>query len=401
MRRRLDAAGYQEVKTPQLVDRSLWERSGHWEKFRQHMFIAQVAGRGQNARAEADELPVPHPDLPPGPALLSRAAAAAGGVRLLPPLRAVGRAARHHAGARVHPGRCAHLLHRSSRSPPRRCGSWSCCPRSTAISASRNSRVKFSDRPALRVGVGRGVGPGGGRAEGGLRHRRRGLHAEPRRGRVLWPQAGVRAARRDRPRLAVRHAAGRFHHAGAAGRRIRRRGRRAPPPGDAAPRHHGQLRAVPRHRDRALCRPVPALAGAGAGGGGDHRLGRRRLCAGRCGGDSARPGCTWNSISPTRRSTPRCANTAWRMSRCWWWSAGGRPSSGTVALRRLGGDAQEVLALDEAVRRLAAEATPPDLRAADPPGGVRLIRNGRIGQTCPGAGDCPARLACNNDRRRP
>ena len=34
----------------------------------------------------------------------------------------------------------------------------------------------------------------------------------------------------------------------------------------------------------------------------------------------------------------------------------------TVALRRLGGAAQEVLPLDEAVRRLAAEATPPDLK---------------------------------------
>ncbi len=42
MRRRLDAAGYQEVKTPQLVDRVLWERSGHWEKYREHMFVAQV-----------------------------------------------------------------------------------------------------------------------------------------------------------------------------------------------------------------------------------------------------------------------------------------------------------------------------------------------------------------------
>jgi threonyl-tRNA synthetase len=42
MRRRLDGAGYQEVKTPQLVDRALWEQSGHWEKFREHMFIAQV-----------------------------------------------------------------------------------------------------------------------------------------------------------------------------------------------------------------------------------------------------------------------------------------------------------------------------------------------------------------------
>ncbi len=43
MRRRLDAAGYQEVKTPQLVDRALWEASGHWEKYRENMFQAQVA----------------------------------------------------------------------------------------------------------------------------------------------------------------------------------------------------------------------------------------------------------------------------------------------------------------------------------------------------------------------
>jgi threonyl-tRNA synthetase len=42
MRRRLDAAGYLEIKTPQLVDRKLWEASGHWEKFREHMFIVSV-----------------------------------------------------------------------------------------------------------------------------------------------------------------------------------------------------------------------------------------------------------------------------------------------------------------------------------------------------------------------
>src|SRR5487761_1621584 len=38
IRRRLDRSGYVEVHTPQLVDRSLWEKSGHWEKFRQAMF---------------------------------------------------------------------------------------------------------------------------------------------------------------------------------------------------------------------------------------------------------------------------------------------------------------------------------------------------------------------------
>ena len=41
MRSRLDAAGYQEVKAPQLLDRSLWEASGHWENFRENMFIAE------------------------------------------------------------------------------------------------------------------------------------------------------------------------------------------------------------------------------------------------------------------------------------------------------------------------------------------------------------------------
>jgi len=39
MRRRLDAAGYEEVKTPQLMDARQWERSGHWGKYRENMFV--------------------------------------------------------------------------------------------------------------------------------------------------------------------------------------------------------------------------------------------------------------------------------------------------------------------------------------------------------------------------
>ena len=53
MRRRLDAADYQEVKTPQLVDRKLWEASGHWEKFRENMFIATVEDEGEKDRVLA------------------------------------------------------------------------------------------------------------------------------------------------------------------------------------------------------------------------------------------------------------------------------------------------------------------------------------------------------------
>ena len=44
MRRRLDQAQYKEVKTPQLIDRSLWEKSGHWDKFRENMFTAESEG---------------------------------------------------------------------------------------------------------------------------------------------------------------------------------------------------------------------------------------------------------------------------------------------------------------------------------------------------------------------
>jgi len=38
IRRRLENSGYVEVRTPQLIDRTLWEASGHWEKFRENMF---------------------------------------------------------------------------------------------------------------------------------------------------------------------------------------------------------------------------------------------------------------------------------------------------------------------------------------------------------------------------
>ncbi len=38
MRTKQRQYGYQEIKTPQVVERSLWERSGHWEKFSEHMF---------------------------------------------------------------------------------------------------------------------------------------------------------------------------------------------------------------------------------------------------------------------------------------------------------------------------------------------------------------------------
>jgi threonyl-tRNA synthetase len=41
VRGKLESSGYVEVNTPMLVDRALWEMSGHWEKFREHMFTSE------------------------------------------------------------------------------------------------------------------------------------------------------------------------------------------------------------------------------------------------------------------------------------------------------------------------------------------------------------------------
>jgi len=42
MRARQDAAGYQEINTPDIMDRSLWEASGHWESFGEHMYTTET-----------------------------------------------------------------------------------------------------------------------------------------------------------------------------------------------------------------------------------------------------------------------------------------------------------------------------------------------------------------------
>ena len=45
IREKIQAAGYQEIRTPQIVDRSLWEKSGHWDKFRADMFTTSSENR--------------------------------------------------------------------------------------------------------------------------------------------------------------------------------------------------------------------------------------------------------------------------------------------------------------------------------------------------------------------
>jgi threonyl-tRNA synthetase len=52
MRRKMAGAGYVEVKTPQVLDRVFWEKSGHWDKYRENMFVCETV--------EGEELSCPN-----------------------------------------------------------------------------------------------------------------------------------------------------------------------------------------------------------------------------------------------------------------------------------------------------------------------------------------------------
>jgi threonyl-tRNA synthetase len=112
MRAGSTSRGYDEVNAPQILDKSLWETSGHWEWYRENMFVH----RDEDERVFAIK-PMNCPghvqifkhglksyrDLPMRLRSSARFA-----------LRAVGGAAWADAGAGLHPGRCAYLLHRGA-----------------------------------------------------------------------------------------------------------------------------------------------------------------------------------------------------------------------------------------------------------------------------------------------
>ena len=201
LRRKLDAAGYLEVKTPQLVDRKLWEESGHWEKFRENMYLSENEEGLRDFIADPDKrifalkpmnCPCHVRDFQPGTSQLPRAAAAHGRIRLMPSLRAVRRAARHPAGPQLHAGRRPHLLQRGAdrkRDDPLLQAAGRGLPRSRLSRLLREVLRSASGTRRLR----RGVGPGRGCAEIGLEGGRPRPRPQSRRGRVLRPQAGVRA----------------------------------------------------------------------------------------------------------------------------------------------------------------------------------------------------------------
>ena len=99
--------GYVEISTPMILNRALWERSGHWDHYKQNMYTTVIDG---------EDYAIKPMNCPGGmlvyksrAALLPRSAAARGRAGPGPPPRAVRRAARPLPRALLHAGRRAHL----------------------------------------------------------------------------------------------------------------------------------------------------------------------------------------------------------------------------------------------------------------------------------------------------
>ena len=110
MRKVYQDNGYQEVKAPQILDLTLWKKTGHWDNYRENMFTTESENRVYGLK----------PMNCPGHVQIFNAGLHSyrelplryGEVRAMPPQRTVRLAAWHDAGARFHPGRRPHFLYR-------------------------------------------------------------------------------------------------------------------------------------------------------------------------------------------------------------------------------------------------------------------------------------------------
>ena len=301
MRRRL-RGDYAEVNAPQLLDKSLWETSGHWGWFRENMFQATSAGDN----TEDERVYAIKPMNCPGHIQIFKH-----GLRSYRelPLRMAEFGVVH----RYEPSGALHGLLRV-RAFTQDDAHVFCTEEQMADECLKINElilstyadfgftgdltVKLSTRPEKRVGSDEAWD----HAEAIMRdvlerigaqgHNRSQDRDQSGRRRVLRAEVRIRAARRHRPRLAMRHHAGRLQPAAALRRLLHRAGRLEEDAGDDPPRDLRLDGALPRRRARALRRAPAAVAVAGAGGGRHHHLGRRRLCdagdGGRARGRAAR-----------------------------------------------------------------------------------------------------------------
>ena len=192
MRGVLFPAGYVEIKAPLVFNKALWETSGHWQHYRQNMFLIEVRRRADGH--EGHELPRPHARVRERGPQLSRPAGPVPRADAAPSQRSVRRAHRPDARAAVLAGRCPLLRDGGAD----HVGGGSAAEAGAAgLRRLRPAIRSQAVDPAGRIpGRGRHVGPRRGVAEEGARRGRPAVHDQRGGRRVLRAEDRLRHHRR-------------------------------------------------------------------------------------------------------------------------------------------------------------------------------------------------------------
>ncbi len=340
IRRRQDASGYVEVNSPQLMDSELWVTTGHMQTYGDMMFLTQK-------REDDERVYAIKPMNCPGHVQIFKNGLKS--YRDLPlKIAEFGKVHRFEPSGALHglmrvrafTQDDAHIFITEQQIAEEVLKVNDMILSIYKDFGFRDVHIKFSDRPEKRIGDDAVWDKAEAALMRGARNLGPSLDAQQGRRRLLRAEARIRAARRHRPRMAVRHRAGRPQPAGPARRLLHRRALEQGDAGDAAPRDVRLAGALHRHPHRALRRPLPAVARADPDGDRDHRLRRRRL---RAGGGRARP-----PRRPARRARPAQREDQLQGARA-------LPRQGPAAARRRqegGGDPHGV---DPPPRRAGAE----------------------------------------------
>jgi len=275
--------GYQEIKTPLMYNKMLWERSGHWGKYRENMFLVldpESKEENVDERASFSLKPMNCPSHYLFYQMRKHS------YRELP--------IRYHTQDVLHRNEATGVLSGLTRVRQFQQDDAHIFLMESQIAAEVKRltelikkvyeslglgfRAKFGTRPPQRIGADETWD----RAEAGLRAAVEQTGVDwwrTRRRRVLRTQARLRGEGQHRPRMAAGDHPARLQRARAVRARIRGRRQQGAPAGGDPPRHLRQLRAVRRNPDRAFRRQLPGLAGADPGphhhrGGPAHGLAR-------------------------------------------------------------------------------------------------------------------------------
>jgi threonyl-tRNA synthetase len=286
MRGVLFPAGYVELKTPLVFNKALWETSGHWQHYRQNMFLVESENEQMGVKAmncpghmlvfasavrSYRDLPLRFHEQTP----LHRNEASG----VLSGLTRVRQFAQDDAHCFVMESQIGEEVERLLRLVQRVYADFDLTP-----------DMKLSTRPAEFLGEVATWDHAEAELRRALDAGEPALHGQRGRRRVLRPEDRLRRHRRHRPQVAVRDDPARLPAARALRPEVRRRRQPRASAGRHSPGDLRQLRAVHRAAHRALRRRVPAVARAGAGGRAADCRSTRRVRPGRWTASSRRPG---------------------------------------------------------------------------------------------------------------